>query len=226
MRKNALLFLFLSLVITSKGQLSLVEIPDSLLQTENPVIRRYATDIKVINKNRIDIAENVVVTLIDKAELEHFTVCFIQNNNKVNKYFIKKAYDMEGKKLKNVNVLALQNGGCTKLQLEGKNGEVPFPISVELEYKTSIGSIDELNTWLPVPDYGISVQNASIRISTLDSTVIAKGFIVLQPSCKTIDEDGFIVTLWELNGFVAEKRGSSNELPQNIFPWLKITRRE
>ncbi len=207
------------------AQWNVSTIPESLIKNTEWVVRRNVVDIKIYDTDRIDVAENMVVTFLDKDAFNHFILCGILTYSDIQKSIRLKVYDFNGKRVKNaqVDVTSVDQlqGRCFKLVNES-NSKINFPLTVELEYKGRSGINGDLRTWGPVTAYNVSLQNATLRITVADTSLISYQNLGIPLIEKHINEDGNFVLLWELTNYLPKIKGSSLELPDEKFPMLKF----
>jgi len=217
-----LFFLFELFFNSVTAQWNVNAISDTLLRNSKAVVRRYATDIKVFEEDRIGIAENLVITFLDDDALSHFRFCSIVNDSLIPKSMESKVFDLDGKRIKQANASILKDSiSITRLRLISPI-KLSFPLTVELEYKNTLNSIRTIRSWKPTADFGVSVENASLRLTLSDTSLISYTCNRMPLLVKNVNEDGLYVFLWEINHFLSIKKGSSLELPLGDFPIITI----
>ena len=203
------------------GQWNVSSITDSHLLNTGILVRRYASDIKFIN-DKVVVSENLVITILDKDILSGFRFFEILNDSLLNESIDSKIFDSEGKKIKNAKVDLFHeknNGSLLKLV---SSKDLSFPLTIELEYKKVSIRIRGILNWNPVKDYNVSVQNASLRLTVIDTSAISYQSNKIPLNSSYVNEDGLFVFIWELADFKAIKKGNPDELPLNELPSVKI----
>lgn len=224
------LFLFSFCLFLSSSvfaQWSMNSIPESLLQNSNVVIRRYATDVKFFNADKIVVAENIVFTILEEDESNRFYFQSIIGSMLKNEMLEGKVYDENGKRLKSVNV-HLDDGDTSSrgstIHLMHNSTSINYPLTIEVEYRKSLKSLDDIQSWIPIMRCNVSLQNASLRLTEIDSSFVGIKYDRIPLPNKFVDEDGYCVYLWELTDFLAIKKGNSQELPFNDLPSVRFSR--
>ncbi len=202
--------------IVAIAQWDIQNITKSLMLNSDAVIRRYATDIKIYESDKIYVAEDIVITIIDKDIFERLVLSWIVNDSIFGRYVSVKLYNTNGKKIKSREDLIydsfekMNNGKVFEFSKGDPNLMIPF--TIELEYKRRLHSIEELRSWIPLKNYRVSIQNASLRIACVDTTIIEIKSTNVPFVNKSVDEDGYSVKLWELNNFQAINKITYEEL--------------
>jgi len=223
-------FLFICLVLISNNvlaQWSITDINDSQFANSGVLVRRYASDISIVNNDIIVVSENLVITVLDKDFLSRLRFSGIFNDSIISKSVESKIFDYTGKRIKHAKVELFHDGSNKKntdliLKLISPL-DLTFPITIELEYKNVSNKIQRFLQWKPVIDNNTSVQNASLRLSVSDTTSITFQSNRIPLTNSYINEDGVYIFIWELINFRSMKKGSSDELPVNDLPNLRIT---
>lgn len=223
-------FLFVCLVLICNNvlaQWSITDINDSQFANSGVLVRRYASDISIVNNDIIVVSENLVITVLDKEFLSSFRFSGIFNDSIINKLVESKIYDNTGKRIKHAIIELFQDGSGKKntdviLRLISQV-DLAFPLTIELEYKNIANKTKNPLQWKPVMDNRTSVQNASLRLSVSDTTSITFQSNKIPLTNNYINEDGVYIFIWELINFRPMKKGSSSELPANDLPNLRIT---
>ena len=226
MRASFFISFFVVLYSSASAQWSVNTISDSLINNSNAVIRRYASDITIFETGRIVVAENFVITIFDNAELNQLRFYSIISDSHISESLESKIFDASGKRNKQASAKIFQEGA-----ISSSNGsmlrlfspmELSFPLTIELEYRRTIKSFNDIHPWKPVTDFGVSVQNASFRLSVSDTSLIKFKSAGIPLPTKYVNEDGFYVFLWESKNKISIKKGNSQELPLNSFPSLTL----
>jgi hypothetical protein len=224
-------FLFLALLLFSQSitfaQWNVESITDSLRRNSDAVIRRYASDLKVIEDGEVVVAEDIVVTLFDTEIVKQFALFWIVNKRAIGGINIK-IFDAGGKRIKvdsnNKNFERINNGLLISY-LENCS-DLNMPFTVELEYRNARLSIKELSDWKPIKDFRVSVQSASLRVTSIDTTLIDIKSNKVPFVNKVDNEDGTFVSLWELTNFRAIDKTPNWELSQLDFPSVRFIKRD
>lgn len=225
-------FCFLTLVLIGSStfaQWSVGDISNSQLANSGILVRRYASDINIVNRNEIIVSENLVITILDKDFLKRFRFRSLVNDSIINKSIESKVYDVTGKRIKHTKVEFFNNGSKgmntgSSIRLLSQKGLI-FPLTIELEYKNVSHKIKGFLQWDPVMNSNTLVQNAGLRLSVGDTSLISFHSNKIPLTSNYVNEDGLFVFIWELIDFQAIKKGSSEELPINDLPNLKISSR-
>lgn len=110
------IFFFLTLAFACNHALAQWEVDDivaSQLRNSGLLVRRYASDIRVVNKNDIVVAENVVITFLDKDCFNRFRFCGIVADSIIKESLEGKVFDSWGKRVRNAKLAfsyTLNNG--------------------------------------------------------------------------------------------------------------------
>lgn len=223
------IFFFLTLAFACNHALAQWEVDDivaSQLRNSGLLVRRYASDIRVVNKNDIVVAENVVITFLDKDCFNRFRFCGIVADSIIKESLEGKVFDSWGKRVRNAKLAfsyTLNNGRSNGLSMRLSNPiDVAFPMTVELEYKKVSGRIDDFLLWKPVVGYDVGIQDGSLRLSMVDTSTISFQSNKIPLNGSYVNDEGLFIYIWELTDFRAIKKGNSNELPLNVLPSVKI----
>jgi len=228
-KKQFSLFLLLIFSCSAFAQWRVESIPELLLKNSDVVVRRYATEIKVYEYDRIEIAENLVLTVMGKDALNSLFYCCVLNDSTIGKSSESRVYDFNGKRVKGIKVILKYDNSSKRNRYFitlSDTQKILFPLTVEIEYKRLIKNIYAITLWKPVADYRNSVQYASLRLAVCDTSFITFQCNGLHLVSKNIDNDGLYVKIWELLDFKSKKKGSSQELPLNDLPELKFLIKE
>ena len=212
-------FLFLS-YCSAMSQWNVKSIPDTLLTNSNAVIRRYATDIRVLEDDQVVVSENLVITFLESSALKIFIFNSIVAESISNNSIESKFFDTVGRKIKQTKIKANSTSEGILIQIISPT-LLDFPITMEVEYKLVVDGVKNLKTWNPTMNFSGSVESASLRVSASDTSSMNFKYNQIPNPIRTVDEDGMFVFLWELNNFSAIKIGSSSELPIEL-PSLTI----
>ena len=202
---------------TGWSQWSVKSISDTLLKNSNVVIRRYATDIKFLEDDKVVVAENMVVTFMDNIAIKNFVFCDVVSQELADNVLECRFFDVSGKRMKQAKVKTFQKSNGFGIDIISPV-DPKFPLTVEVEYKLVTNSTEQLRVWNPTMNLNGSVENASLRISVIDTSNLNYKYNRIPIPSKSLDEDGLNVFLWELNEFPFIKTGSSIELPVNELP--------
>lgn len=230
-----MLRLFLSVLFTFTQVMTFAQweaksISDSLKRNADAVIRRYATDIKFFEGGRINVFEDLVVTVFDKIMLEQMTLSWVIDESSVGNAISVKLYNSDGKRVKTKSRIANidQNEKSNKVLLTDffrDISDLSYPFTIEMEYKRSIININRLNVWKPVKDKRVSVQNACLRVTCIDTTLVNVKSSNVPFIAKSVTEDGCFVSLWELNDFQAINEIKLSGFPKVVFPFVSFDKK-
>lgn len=215
---------FCSYSIFAQGVLK--SIPYTIFKSSNTVIRRFATDVRVFNSNKTEVAEYVFVSFKGIEELRMYRINSMISKSINLKKLTCKVYDKNGKRSKKLDALVGVENSWLRILITDKIVEAIFPLSIELEYKAVLVSFKNSQKWLPVADSDTKVQHASLRLSVSDSSAIDYTNYLIPSPQSNMDDSGNYVTIWELNDYLSVKKGSSKELPRNDFPYVILYSKE
>jgi hypothetical protein len=215
---------------TSNAQWDVQSIPAILKNNSDAVIRMHATDVKVYESDKINVTEDIVITIMKRDILEKQLFNMLVRKDVLGNIFSIKVYDIDGRRVKLNNsfptiedIQLLKNGYLSGIL--NNFSELNCPFTVELEYKRTMVKVNDLDTWLPVNDNRIGVQNAILRIMCSDTTLIHTKSNNIQLISNTVDEDGYNVSLWELNNYQLNQKENRLEIIQSILPSITIEKR-
>lgn len=220
-----ILLSFLSLMLNYGGyaQWEVRSIPYELKVYADAVIRRYATDVKVLENDQVDVAEDIVVTVLNEKAIGQLFFKLIVRPAEVVNNFNVKIFDFEGKRIKlkrtefdNSEIKSVIDGFSYFKEIPG----LSCPFTVEIEYKKTLMGISELNVWTPANNPFVNIQNANLRVSCADTIQIRiePKNVLLQSNSK--DEEGYLVRLWEVADYIIRGKESKLVLNQSAFPYV------
>ncbi len=183
------------------------DIPDSLKRNSDVIIRRLATDIKIISADKIIITENIVLTILN--EEGKIFANFSEYYDKDSQFeFVKGTiYNDGGKIIKKLRRPDFQDVSLVSNYsiYEGNRliqytvVPISYPFSVEYEYRKIVNTAMFIPPWYPQGGFRLGLENASLRVSFPETNpLIYKAFNIENPS-KAVDEDGYEVLLWSIN---------------------------
>jgi hypothetical protein len=197
--------LFLSIAVYSQWKSS--DIPDSLKRNADAVVRRLATDIKILGLDKVIVSENIVVTVLNEQGKMFSDFSEYYDKDSRIEYVKGVIYDDRlgvTKKLKRSDFQDQSMVADYSIYEDNRilTYEVfptSYPFTVEYEYRKVLNTAMFIPSWYPQSWYRLAVENANMRVSYSDSNpLICKLFNMDKPS-KTVDENGFEVFLWDVN---------------------------
>ena len=212
------------------------DIPDSLKRNADVVIRRYATDIKVLGIDKKTITVNKVITILNEQGKDFAD--FSEYYDKDLKIEAVKGiiYNDLGKIIKKSKKSDFQDVSVTPdFTIYADNRMIytkvipsSYPFTVEYEYKLVENNILSLPSWYPQYGYRMSVENASLRVNLVDSSLIRyKTFNIPNPTIEKDDAFSKIL-IWEVSNLKpVEKEPYSPKaydyLPAVLFAPVQFT---
>lgn len=151
------------------------EIPDSLLENANSVIRSANFEMVVYDEKKITYTEKAVITILNKKS-HHKSLNVYYNKFKKVKSIQAAIYDRNGRKIKAAGKKDIQDISLTDEGTIANDSRlkkinlihVEFPYTLVYEYQIELNSSYFIPDWYPIPENNTSVQFSSCK-------VIAKG---------------------------------------------------
>lgn len=169
--------------------LELTEIPDSLLQNANAVIRYHHTEIKFNSPDKINIKEQFAATALNKRGLAflQFNESYKEGSSKIKNITIK-ILDASGKgfreiKKNEIEDYASYDGFSIITDYRRKYFEFEsnnFPVTIIYEFERESKNTLSVPVWFPIPGYGVATQESTYQF-------IGRPFVSMQVSEKNIE---------------------------------------
>jgi len=199
--------LFASVAAYSQWKSS--DIPDSLKRNADVVIRRYATDVRILSLDKQITTINKVVTVLNEqgkdfaefreyydrnSRIESIKVILYNDFGKV----VKKYYIYDFSDVSIMPSFTLYDDSRMKyLQIY----PLTYPYTVEYESKIVENNILLLPTWYPQLRYRMAVENSSLRVTLSDSNMIRCKSFNISPPIEEKDEN--YSKVWEVTNLKA-----------------------
>ena len=176
-------FLLFSLIsFSQKTEYSILNIPDSLKQNANAVVRLNQINVDIISQNSMTIKSIAVVTVLNELGLRSLDLYeSFDKNRKINKIEAT-AYDAFGKELKkykrkDFRDISVADGFSVfsdnrALYLDYTPIMYPFTMVFEVEIETSNTAF--IAPWSPMDGYLVSTQSTSLTINYKTELVLKK----------------------------------------------------
>ncbi len=229
MKLNLLPLFFVLYSITLFGQnpnLAVANIPDSLKQNSNTIIRLFKSDITIDSQKSMTLNTVRVVTILNELGLEDLDlVKHYDKNTKINKLEAT-VYDASGKEIKTFKKRDFSDqsaiSGSTlysesrMLYLDYTPVFYPFTMSVKTEIETSNTAF--IPSWRPMEGYFISVENASFTISYKPELKLRTKEVNFSKSFPVKKNETSSEVSYVVNNLIAKKREDLSPIFTEVFP--------
>lgn len=208
------IFLTITIILTSSfafAQWKSSDIPDSLKRNADAVIRRVATDFKILGPDKIILTENIVITVLNEEGKRFASFYEYYDKDSKIEYVNGVIYSDEGNVVKKIKKNDFKDVSMVdNFSLYDDNRivtyevyPISYPFSIEYEYRKVVNTAMFIPSWYPQYGFRVGLQNASLRVSFPDSNPLKyKSFKISQPM-KSVNENGFNELLWEINNIKA-----------------------
>lgn len=227
------LFFFLNLLIISSfcsiraQDLNVSNIPDSLRQNSNAVIRHFNTKISILDNSTYLVYIDKSVTVLNKAGEKYGNIEIVQD--KTNEVSIKKAevYNAKGFRIKSNPLLnihpsiyystgqeVVKDLHYYSIQLEDKI----YPYTTSYSYEIKVNGTLNMPTWKPLADKFISLQNATLSIEIKNDI----GFnyhvsmMIKEPEIKNSKKTD--IYTWTTSNW----KSTTNSIGLKLYPEIRI----
>lgn len=216
---------------SSQGQqLSVHAIPDSIMNDANAVVRKFSREIWVANEGSARERVTTAITVLN-SRAKHLAPLYIHFDqfSKITSY-TGAVYDRNGfliKKLKKSDfeeISASSNGtlyGDSRL-LRVEVSLANYPLTFQYEYEKEYTGLLFIHPFDPIPDYQVSVQEASYTIKTPKS--IGLRHLAFNGAYKFTDnsDQQFYNYQWEANNLPPIKQEAFSPPSNQIFPYVLV----
>lgn len=181
-------------------------LPDSLKENAHYIIREYDQRINLISSNKVNEQIKKVITVLD-TEGEKEASLFLQydKNCEIN---IKQIvfYDRNGKKIKSAKQSEIADYSTFSSFMLFSDNRIKYfkpdypdlPYTIEYDYEKSRSNLISLGVWMPVSDYEVSLQHATLKLTHPVDVIINKKEINIKGNSQEV-KNGTISETWELN---------------------------
>jgi len=206
------------------------DIPDSLKRNADAVIRRYATDIKVLRLNRMEITVNKVVTVLNEKgkDFADFSQ-YYDKNTRID--FVKGTlFNDQGKIVKkskksdfsDVSIMPDFTLYADSRMIYTQVYPTSYPFTIEYEYRIVVANTFAFPTWIPQYGYRIAIENATLRVNLVDSSMIRnKCFNISSPLVENNDDFGKVL-IWEVNNLKPFEKEPYSPRSSDFLPEVLI----
>ena len=189
------------------------QIPDSLTKNADAVIRFYNTSYQIISPEKLKGQVHFAVTVLNKSG-ERFA-SLVENYDKSKRVSIQKVvgYNSMGKVDKNIDRKLIQDisyhgsysffsdNRVKYMNVSGSH----FPYTLEYAYEVELNGMIHIDTWLPVEGTGISVQEASLQITSSSKDAYKFKALNFPFAFSEKNDDDKYVQTWEVQNIKAYK---------------------
>lgn len=231
MKLNLLPLFFVLYSITLFGQnpnYAVANIPDSLKQNSNTIIRFFKSDITIDSQKSMTINTVRVVTILNELGLEDLDlVKHYDKNTKINKIEAT-VYDASGKEIKSYKRRDFSDqsaiSGSTlysdsrMLYLEYTPVLYPFTMVLKSEMETSNTAF--IPSWRPIEGYFISVENASLTITYKPELKLKNKEVNFSKSFPVKKNETNAVISYTVSNLTAKKREELSPIYTEVFPMV------
>lgn len=193
--------ILLSVTIQSAvAQWKFSELPDSLARRAPVILRKYATDLKILDNNTAELAEYVVLSIVKPESIPNYNILQYSINTKGLRLFKYSLYNTRGKQVlkhKLTREELLDSLGFDLLYVANRIPKTDYPVTIEYEYRQTIEAIAYPFLWRPLPLDNVYTMEASLRVSVVDSNILSvKEHNIPKASCF-YNNDNLFTYLWE-----------------------------
>lgn len=228
MRKLFSVFIVLIFIsISTFSQWRSSDIPDTLKKNADVVVRRYVTDIKVVSLSKKITTINQVITILNEKGKDFADFqAYYDKNTRIE--FIKgMLYNDFGKIVKKISMSDFKDVSIMPDYTLFDDNRMKYyqfyptsyPYTVEYECRVVENNILSLPSWCPISNYRMSVEDASLRVNLVDSSLVRyKIFNIDQPT-EEKNDDYSKVLIWEVHNL---KSIEKEPFSPRIFDFLPV----
>jgi hypothetical protein len=205
-------------------------IGDSLRDGANAVIRNHQTNIEVTPGKGAEIMVEEMVTVLTEHGTYEAIFRFTEDRFRELKDFSGEIYDVFGKRVEKIGRKDLTeqsaNDGSTFMDDSKRLFYRPVSgntFTARYVYTFEIASLVFLPNWVPLHSFGVSLENASLTITTPPEYELAVHELVFTGTHHERQESGNRVLSWELSGIKALQNEPFSPPPEQIFPMVLIS---
>lgn len=215
---------------SQKPDYSVAQIPDSLKQNANAVVRLDQTDIEIISQRKMKIHSKRVVTVLNEKGQEAINAVEFYNKSRSINSIEATIHDASGKEIKRVKRSDFMDQTATDsgtmfsdnriLYLNYTPTEYPFTICFESDTATSNTAF--IPSWIPITDYNLAIEKSILNVAFPDNLGFKKseknfsGFKI----SKTIDSATRLT--YQAENILAHKPESEGPAFVQIFPQVLL----
>lgn len=219
-------FLFTSTFFAQKNDYSVANIPDSLRQNANALVRLNQIDIYIKSQREMSISKKFIVTVFNNYGLSSVdAVEYYSKNLSVNEISAT-IFNSSGIEIKKIKRKFFRENaiidGVTQfsdnrvIYLDYTPTEYPFTIIYESEIETSNTAF--IPSWMPISDYYIGIEKSVLNV-TYSNEVGFKSKELNFENFKSIEKSQSIGKLsYSMSNVVAQKKEDYSPIFSEMFP--------
>lgn len=232
--KNILFLIFFSFlnIVTLYSQWRSIDIPDSIKRNADVVIRRDNLDVIVSSsffRSKI-VKRCIVTTILNERAKEYASFHLDYEKGTIINVLKGTVYNELGKVVRrfypaDFNDVSMVPG---ETLFDDNRARVinyepaSYPLTIEFEYEISENSILSLPIWRPISDYRMGVENASLRLTLEDSSLVRYKTIKLKPPVVEKVDGKEKVLLWDVKNLKPIERESFSPNWYDFLPVVYV----
>ena len=218
--------LFSVSTLAQKLEYAILNIPDSLKQNANTVVRLNQLEVNITSQKAMTIKSVVVTTVLNELGLEDLSLAKDYDKNRKITSIEATVYDSFGKQLKSFKRKDFKDASVADgfsifndnrmLYINYTPIIYPFTVVFETEIETSNTAF--IPSWSPVDDYLVSTQNTSLTITFKPELQIRKKEANFSSKYLIDKKESPSMISYSAKNLVAKKREELSPAPSQIFP--------
>ena len=206
-------------------------IADSLIKNANAVVRYDSISFRLINEGKAEMIRHKVITILNDNGEDYADIYVIYDRNSKVSSFSGEILNEKGERIRKIKKNDITDhslvGDYTLFQderyinFEGLNNSYPYTITVD--YKVDYNGIVDINRWIPIPGYNVSVEKSRFTIISPNNLPIFNKKINLDFEGKKNNDDKNTIYQWGINNRKAYTKEPFSPSREDIFPILWST---